>query len=116
MCQDRHILLIAEPYLKALEESEIPSGYVPFVVETDQFLSLFHFKTLFEKSGETVLFYAPDVGEATCKALKTLNDETLQTYHQNAVVLVQSTEAYIAFTCKNVSKQEIKTTQRIQHG
>ena len=116
LCQDRHILLIAEPYLKALEESEIPSGYVPFVVETDQFLSLFHFKTLFEKSGETVLFYAPDVGEATCKALKTLNDETLQTYHQNAVVLVQSTEAYIAFTCKNVSKQEIKTTQRIQHG
>lgn len=116
LCQDRHILLIAEPYLKTLEESEIPSGYVPFVVETDQFLSLFHFKTLFEKSGETVLFYAPDVGEATCKALKTLNDETLQTYHQNAVVLVQSTEAYIAFTCKNVSKQEIKTTQRIQHG
>ena len=116
LCQDRHILLIAEPYLKTLEESEIPSGYVPFVVETDQFLSLFHFKTLFEKSGETVLFYAPDVGEATCKALKTLNDEMLQTYHQNAVVLVQSTEAYIAFTCKDVSKQEIKTTQRIQHG
>ena len=116
LCQDRHILLIAEPYLKALEESEIPSGYVPFVVETDQFLSLFHFKTLFEKSGETVLFYAPDVGEATREALKTLNDETLQTYHQNAVALVQSMEAYIAFTCKDVSKEEIENRQRIHHG
>ncbi|KIM09823.1 MAG: hypothetical protein KU29_00765 [Sulfurovum sp. FS06-10] len=121
LCQGKKILLIAEAYLKTLEGCELPSGYLPYVIETDQFLSRLHLKALFEKSTHTVLFYAPHIGEATHEALNALNEESLHTCHQKAIELIQSKEAfeaYMALTCKSDAscKQEIKTTQRIQHG
>ena len=120
-CQGKKVLLMAEAYLKTLEGCELPSGYIPYVIETDQFLSLLHLKALFEKSGHTVLFYAPHIGEATHKALKTLNEESLRTCHQKAIELVQSKEAFEAhmtLTCKSdaVCQKEIENRQRIQHG
>ena len=120
-CQGKKVLLIAEAYLKTLEGCELPSRYLPYVIETDQFLSLLHLKALFEKSGHTVLFYASHIGEATHKALKALNEESLRTCHQKAIELVQSKEAFDAYmrlTCKSdaVCKEEIENRQRIQHG
>lgn len=121
MCKGKKVLLIAETSLKTLEGCEIPSGYVPFVVETDQFLSSFHLQNVFEKSGHTVLFYTPNISEATYEALRTLNETSLHAHNGKAVELVQTKEAfeaYCAFTCKEGSAcpQTNEHTQRIYHG
>lgn len=121
LCEGMPILLVAEAYLKALEACELPRGYVPFVIETDHFLSLLHLKALFEKSTHTILFYAPNIGEATYKALTALNEELLRTCHQKAIELVQSKEAFEAYgalTCKGdaLCKKMTHTQQRKYHG
>ena len=98
LCKDRHIILIAEPYLKAVEECEIPSGYVPFVVETDHFLSGKHFSVLGQESSNGVLFYAPEISHATHEALLSLNAHE----GKELITLIQSKEALEKYflTCK----------------
>ena len=114
LCEDKAILLVAEPYVSTLQGCEIPRGYIPFVVETDQFLSVFHFETLVKKSAHNVLFYTPDISEATHNALKAFNEAS----NSHIVELYQTTEALeaqFAFTCKASAQCERETelTQRI---
>lgn len=120
-CEGKKVLLVAETFLKTLEGCEIPCGYIPFVVETDQFLSLFHLQSVFEASGHTVLLYAPHIGEVTHEALKTLNETSLRTHNTKAIKLVQTQEAlkaYFAFTCKEdaLYTSAMEHTQRRHHG
>jgi len=115
VCEDKHLLLMAEPYLKALEGCEIPSGYIPFVVETDQFLSYNHLRTLLDASKNTLLFFAPELSQGTREALNLLNDESMQEQGISAIELIQDKEAFqahVALTCKR-QKEEM---QRIHHG
>lgn len=105
--------MIAEPYLRALDGCEIPSGYIPFVVETDQFLSRNHLLTLLKTSGNTLLFFAPDISLGTLEALNTLNAESIKEQGKQVIELVQNNEAFhthMALTCKRQNEE------RIHHG
>lgn len=113
VCGDKHLFLIAEPYLRALDGCEIPSGYIPFVVETDQFLSRNHLLTLLNTSGNTLLFFAPDISLGTLDALHTLNAESIKEQGKQVIELVQNNEAFhahMALTCKRQNEE------RIHHG
>jgi ferredoxin len=106
LCKDRHIILIAEPYLKAVEGCEIPSGYVPFVVETDHFLSVKHFRVLAHESSNGVLFYAPEISHATHEALMTFNAQE----GKEVITLIHDKEALEKYflTCNNKDTQKDK--------
>ncbi len=111
--EKEHLLLIAEPYIKALEACEIPSGYIPFVIETDQIISQNHLRTLLKASGNSLLFFGPDISQATLEALNALNAESMQEEGKEAIKLIQNKEAFlnhVALTCKD------QNTQRIYHG
>lgn len=115
VCEGKQILLISELFLETLEGCEIPEGYIPFLVETDQIISYRHLKNMFEKNTNTVLLYAPEVSEATQQALITFNEECLLTHAKKAIVLVttkKELESYFRLTCK----KENEDTQRKQHG
>lgn len=104
LCKEKNIFLIAEPYLKTVEECEIPSGFIPFVVETDHFLSGKHFSTLVHESGHEVLFYTPEISPATHKALMSLNAHE----GKELITLIQSKEALEKYflTCNNKDMQK----------
>jgi len=113
VCGDMHLFLVAEPYLKELEECEIASGYIPFVIETDQFLSRNHLLTLLNTSGNTLLFFAPDISQATLEVLHTLNAESIKEKGKQVIDLVQNKEAFQAHMTLTCKRQNEK---RIHHG
>ncbi len=115
VCKAQHLFLVAEPYLKALEGCEIPYGYIPFVVETDQFLSYNHLCTLLKASGNALLFFAPELSQGTLEAINMLNLESMCEQGKRVIELVRNKEAFqahIALTCKHQNED----TQRIHHG
>ena len=110
VCGDKHLFLIAEPYLRALDGCEIPSGYIPFMIETDQFLSRNHLLTLLNTSGNALLFFAPDISQGTLEALNAINAESIKEQRKQVIELVQNNEAFLAhmtLTCKCQNEEGI---------
>lgn len=87
LCSDQKVFLIAEKNLKDIEKISIPSGFLPIVAETEQFLTKFHFLTLLEQSAESVLLYVPAIKEITKQAVDFVNasEDT-----QNKIYIVKS--------------------------
>ncbi len=93
LCENSQVVVAAEPFLKELQGCELPSGTIPFVVETDQFLSRNHLLSLLHVSKIPVILYAPDISTATHEALNTLNVEWMHEHGKRAIELVKTKEA-----------------------
>lgn len=74
LCRERKVLLIAEKYLKEIEDVAIPEGFLPLVVETDRFLTQFHLESLVQEGGTAVLLYAPQISPVSAKAVEFFNE------------------------------------------
>lgn len=73
LSKGKKVLLIAEKYLKEVLDFELPAGFLPLVVETDSFLTQFHFESLLQETESCVLLYAPKVTAVSVQAIEILN-------------------------------------------
>lgn len=105
VCEHQDIFLVSESSLESLEGCEIPCGYIPFVVESEQFLGAVHIDILLKQGVQNIVCYAPQLSDATQNAWKPYN--TLSLFRSK-----EALQAHFAFTCKDPNDD----TQRNIHG
>jgi ferredoxin len=73
LCENQKVFIISEKNLKKIEKIAIPKGFIPLVVETEQFLTKFHLLTLLEHNALSLLLYIPNITDITKQAVDFVN-------------------------------------------
>lgn len=96
----KRILLIEEPYIRSLDGCEIPSGYLPFIVDKEALLSKKHLLSLLQESGSSLLMYCPSISEPSWEAVALINEVYTRIYGEEAIYIAHTKEAFDALLLK----------------
>lgn len=102
--KDTSILLIKE---KDLEDFNLPSDLSPLVIKSE-FLSEAHFLALLQESGNSCIFYAPNLSNSTQESIKLVNDIYQKIYGRIGIYIAKNISEIKKYS-KNIEKLEFYT-------